>query len=59
VAEAWRKALDIVVVSPAYQTQIAQESLIVSVMGREEARKFTTEFADDVAGSLKELGVVK
>ena len=59
VAEAWRKALDIVVASPAYQTQIAQDSLIVSVMGREEARKFTTEFAEDVAGSLKELGVVK
>ena len=59
VAQAWRNALDIVVASPAYQAQIAQESLIVSVMGREEARKFTTEFAEDVAGSLKELGVVK
>jgi putative tricarboxylic transport membrane protein len=59
VAEAWRKALEIVVASPAYKTQIAQESLIVSVMGREEARKFTKEFAEDVTSSLKELGVVK
>ena len=59
VAEAWRKALEIVVASPAYKTQIAQESLIISVRGREEARKFTKEFAEDVTSSLKELGVVK
>ena len=59
VAAAWRKALETVIASPAYKEQIAKESLVVSVMGREEARKFTTEFAEDIAASLKELGLVK
>jgi tripartite-type tricarboxylate transporter receptor subunit TctC len=59
IAAAWHKALQTVVASPAYKEQIAKDSLVVSLMGREEARKFTTEFAEDVESSLKELGVVK
>ena len=59
VAAAWREALETVVRSPDYQKQIAQESLVVAVMGREEARQFTTSFAEEVTTSLKELGVVK
>jgi putative tricarboxylic transport membrane protein len=59
VAAAWHKALETVIKSKDYQAQIAKESLVVSVMGREEARKFTADFAEEVATSLKELGVVK
>jgi putative tricarboxylic transport membrane protein len=59
IAAAWQKALETVIASPAYKDQIAKESLVISLMGREEARKFTKDFADDVAASLKELGVVK
>jgi putative tricarboxylic transport membrane protein len=59
VAAAWHKALETVIKSKDYQAQIAKESLVVSVMGREEARKFTADFAEEVAASLKELGVVK
>lgn len=59
VAEAWRKAMEIVLATPAYKEQIAKESLIVSLMGRNEARKFTDAFVQEVSGSLKELGVVK
>lgn len=59
VAALWQKALEDVVKSKDYQDQIAKESLIVSVMGREEARAFTKSFAEEIAASLKELGVVK
>jgi tripartite-type tricarboxylate transporter receptor subunit TctC len=59
IAAAWNKALQTVIASPAYKEQIAKESLVVSLMGREEARKFTTEFANEVEASLRELGVVK
>ena len=59
VAKAWLEAMKIVLASPAYKEQIAKESLIVSLMGRDEARKFTDAFVTDVSASLKELGVVK
>jgi putative tricarboxylic transport membrane protein len=59
IADAWNKALAAVLASPAYKEQIAKESLVVSLMNREEARKFTKDFAEDVEASLKELGVVK
>jgi tripartite-type tricarboxylate transporter receptor subunit TctC len=59
IAEAWLKALKIVLATPAYKEQIAKDSLVVALMGREEARKFTKDFVEDVTGSLKELGVIK
>ncbi len=59
IAEAWHKALTIVLATPAYKRQIAKNSLVVTLMGREEARKFTKAFAEEVTGSFKELGVVK
>lgn len=59
VAAAWHKAIQAVLASPAYKEQIAKESLIVSLMDRKEARKFTDAFVQEVSGSLKELGVVK
>ena len=59
VAKAWedglRKALEV----PAYKASYMKENLIPIVMGRNVARKFTAQFAKDVAESLKELGVIK
>ena len=59
VAKAWedglRKALEV----PAYKASYTKENLIPILMGRAEARKFTAQFARDVAESLKELGVIK
>ena len=59
VAKAWedglRKALEV----PAYKASYTKENLIPTLMGRTEARKFTAQFAQDVAASLKELGVIK
>lgn len=59
VARAWedglRKALEL----PAYKAAYTRESLIPALMGRAEARRFTAQFAKDVADSLKELGVIK
>jgi tripartite-type tricarboxylate transporter receptor subunit TctC len=57
VAEAWHKALEIVLASDAYQSQIAQDSLVPALMGREDARKLTTEFADELGASINELGI--
>jgi putative tricarboxylic transport membrane protein len=59
VADAWYKAMQTVLATPAYKEQIAKESLIVSLMDRKAARKFTDGFVADVSASLKELGVVK
>jgi len=59
VAKAWedglRKALEL----PAYKASYTKENLIPALMGRAEARRFTTQFAKDVTDSLKELGVIK
>ena len=59
IAKAWEDALRKAVESPAYKAQYAKENLIPMVLGREQARRFTTQFAKDVTESLKELGVIK
>jgi tripartite-type tricarboxylate transporter receptor subunit TctC len=59
VAAQWERAIRKVVESDAYKKEYAKESLIPVVMGRAEARAFTKRFADEVAGQLRELGVVK
>lgn len=59
LAKMWETALRQVLESPAYKAEYAKESLVPVLMGREEARKFTTEFAAEITASLKELGVVK
>ncbi len=53
--DALRKALD----SPTYKAAYTKENLIPVLMGREQARKFTAQFAKDVTESLKELGIIK
>ena len=59
IAKAWEDALRKVLESPTYKASFAKENLVPVLMGREAARKFTAQFAQDVAASLKELGVIK
>jgi tripartite-type tricarboxylate transporter receptor subunit TctC len=59
VARAWEEGLRKALELPAYKTAYTRESLIPALMGRAEARRFTAQFAKDVADSLKELGVIK
>ena len=59
VAAAWEDGLRKVLELPAYKAEYGKENLIPVLMGRAEARKFTTQFAKDTAESLKELGVIK
>ena len=59
VAKAWEEALRKVMEVPAYKADYTKEDLIPMLMGREQARKFTTQFVVDITASLKELGVIK
>ena len=59
IAKAWEDALRKALAIPEYKAQVAKEHLIPALMGRAEARRFTAEFAKDVADSLKELGILK
>ncbi len=59
IAKAWEDALRKVVDSPAYKAAYTKENLIPMVMGREQARRFTAQFALEVTESLKELGILK
>ncbi len=51
--------IEAVLADPAYQKEYARENLIPAFMRHEEAARFTAKFADDVAASLRELGVIK
>lgn len=51
--------IEAVLADPEYQKEIARESLIPAFMRHEEAQRFTAKFADEVAASLRELGVIK
>jgi hypothetical protein len=59
VLDAWHDGIKAVLADPAYQKEYRRESLIPALMGAEEAGRFTASFATDVAGSLRELGVIK
>jgi putative tricarboxylic transport membrane protein len=59
IAKAWEMALKQVLESSAYKSEYTKDRLIPVMMGREEARKFTSEVAEEIAASLKDLGVVK
>jgi putative tricarboxylic transport membrane protein len=59
IAKAWETALKQVIDSPAYKAEYTKDSLIPVAMGREEARRFTSEVAEEIAASFKELGIVK
>jgi len=59
VAAAWEVAIKRVLDSPEYKAQYLKDQLTPMVMGREAARKFTAEVAQDTSVSLKELGILK
>ncbi|MBL8833505.1 MAG: tripartite tricarboxylate transporter substrate binding protein [Rhodospirillales bacterium] len=59
IAAQWERAIRQVVASDAYKAEYSKESLVLSVMGRAEARAFTQKFAEEIAGTLRELGVIK
>ena len=59
IAKAWEDGLRKALASPDYKAQYTKEHLTPMVLGRADARKFTTEFAADVTASMKELGILK
>jgi len=59
VAKIWEDSIKKAIATPAYKDVYAKEALEPVVMGREEARKFTAKFADEVKASLTDLGVIK
>jgi putative tricarboxylic transport membrane protein len=59
VLKAWEAGIRAVLADPAYQKEYARESLVPTPMGAEEAGRFTTSVASDLATSLRELGVIK
>lgn len=59
VAKIWEDAIKQALASPAYKAVYAKEALEPVAMGREEARRFTARFAEEVRASLTELGVIK
>ncbi len=59
VLKAWSDGIQAVLADPAYRKEYARESLVPAHMGHEEAGRFTTKFAGELAASLRELGLVK
>ena len=59
VAAAWESAIKRVLELPEYKAQYTKDQLTPMVMGREAARKFTADVAQDTTVSLKELGILK
>jgi tripartite-type tricarboxylate transporter receptor subunit TctC len=59
VVALWEQALKQVIASDVYKAVYGKESLVPTVMGREEARAFTTKFAAEITAQLRELGVIK
>ncbi len=61
IAAQWATALATVLESPAYKAVFTKESLVATpqLLPRPAARAFTTEIANDIAGSLRELGVAR
>lgn len=59
IAAAWEEGLGKVLASPAYKKEFARENLVPALMGHSRAGAFTTEFAREVAASLREFGIVK
>ena len=59
VLKAWEDGIQAVLADPAYRAEYARENLVVAFKGHEEAGRFTAAVAEDIAVSLRELGVVK
>ena len=59
VARTWEDALRKVLDIPAFKADYTKDHLTPMLLGREAARKFTAEFAEETAVSLKEMGLLK
>jgi len=59
VLEAWERGVRAVLADPAYRREYARDGLVPAPMGAAEARRFTVEFAGEVAESLRALGVLR
>jgi putative tricarboxylic transport membrane protein len=59
VTKALEQGLVKVLESPAYKESYSKNDLLPAFMGRQEANKFTADFASELTQSMKELGVVK
>lgn len=57
--KAWEQAIPKVLASPEYKKIYENENLIPAFKDQKTSRAFTAEFAKDVAGSIKELGLAK
>ena len=57
LAAQWEQAIRAALATDAYRAEYAKESLIPAVMGRAEARAFTTKFAGEVAATLQGIGI--
>jgi putative tricarboxylic transport membrane protein len=59
VLKAWSEGIQAVLADPAYRREYERDNLVSAYMGHEEAGAFTAKFAGELAGSLRELGLVK
>lgn len=59
VAAQWESAIRTVLAKPEYRAVYDKENLVVALKGRAESRGFTTNFAKEVEGTLRDLGVIK
>ncbi len=59
VAKLWEDAFKKVLANPAYKTEYTKDNLTPVMLGRDAARKFTTEFVAETTNDLKALGLLK
>ena len=59
VIAAWEAGIRKVLADPVYRKLYERDNLVPAFMGHAQAGPFTTEFANEVAASLREYGIIK
>jgi tripartite-type tricarboxylate transporter receptor subunit TctC len=59
VLDAWSRGIEAVLADPAYRREYQRDSLVPAFMSHDEAGRFTTGFAAELASSLRELGIIR
>jgi tripartite-type tricarboxylate transporter receptor subunit TctC len=59
IAKAWEDAARKVLDLPAYKVEYQKDHLTPMLLGREAARKFIQEVAQETAADFKEMGLIK
>jgi putative tricarboxylic transport membrane protein len=59
VVSAWEQAIQKVLAKPEYKQIYQNEGLIPAYKNQQASRKMVADFADEVATSIRELGIVK